>query len=127
MGAVGVFLFSFFRKPYVSKKEKSVIVDTCNLFEDYDKVVLSRDYKLPLNAEMIDYIFEYDLAEVDAATKAVIQDVFYEVQQYIKTLDEQFLPIDKFVDVVAQQYKALQMPELALLKNKLLKNFQKTY
>ena len=26
VGAVGVFLFSFFRKPYVSKKEKNVIV-----------------------------------------------------------------------------------------------------
>ena len=103
------------------QKEKCVIVDNYNLFEDYDKIVLSKDYKLPLNASMIDYIFEYDLTEVDVSTKAIIQDIFYEVQQYINSLEEQFLPIDKFVDVVAQQYKATQMPELALLKNKLLK------
>lgn len=103
------------------QKEKCVVIDNSNLFEDYNKVVLSKDYKLPLNSEMIDYIFEYDLAEVDASTKAIVQDIFYEVQQYIKTLDGQFLPIDKFVDVVAQQYKTSQMPELALLKNKLLK------
>ena len=70
---------------------------------------------------MIDYIFEYDLAEVEPSTKAVIQDIFYAVQQYIKTLDFEFLPIDNFVDVVANQYKEMQMPELALLKNKLLK------
>ena len=31
------------------------------------------------------------------------------------------MPIDKFVDVVAAQYKETQMPELALLKNRLLK------
>ena len=64
-------------------KEKSVIVDTCNLFEDYPKIVFSKDFKLPLNSKMIDYIFEYELAEVDAPTKAVIQDIFYAVQQYI--------------------------------------------
>lgn len=102
-------------------KEKSVIVDINNSFEDYPKIEFTKDFKLPLNAEMIDYIFEYDLAEVDASTKAVIQDIFYAVQQYIKTLEFEFLPIDNFVDVVANQYKEMQMPELALLKNKLLK------
>ena len=102
-------------------KEKSVVIDTCNLFEDYPKIEFAKDFKLPLNSKMIDFIFEYELAEVDAATKAVIQDIFYAVQQYIKTLDFEFLPIDNFVDVVANQYKEIQMPELALLKNKLLK------
>ena len=102
-------------------KEKSVVIDTCNLFEDYPKIEFAKDFKLPLNSKMIDFIFEYELAEVDAATKAVIQDIFYAVQQYIKTLDFEFLPIDNFVDVVANQYKEIQMPELAILKNKLLK------
>ena len=102
-------------------KEKSVIIDPCNLFEDYKKIVFTKDFKLPLNSRMIDYIFEYELAEVDAPTKAIIQDIFYAVQQYIQTLDFEFLPIDNFVDVVTNQYKETQMPELALLKNKLLK------
>lgn len=102
-------------------KEKSVIVDNANIFEDYPKIVFTKDFKLPLNSRMIDYIFEYELEEVDAPTKAVIQDIFYAVQQYIKSLDFEFLPIDNFVDVVANQYKEIQMPELALLKNKLLK------
>lgn len=102
-------------------KEKSVIIDADNFFEDYPKIEFAKDFKLPLNSEMIDYLFEYELTEVDAATKAVIQDIFYAVQQYIKSLDFEFLPIDNFVDVVANQYKDTQMPELALLKNKLLK------
>lgn len=102
-------------------KEKSVIVDLNNNFSEYSRIEFCKDFKLPLNSEMIDFIFEYELAEVDASTKAVIQDIFYAVQQYIKTLDFEFLPIDNFVEVVANQYKETQMPELALLKNKLLK------
>ena len=102
-------------------REKSVIIDDSNLFEDYEKIVFGKDFKLPLNAEMIDYLFEHELTEVDASTKAIIQDIFYAVQEYIKSLDFEFLPIDNFVDVVTNQYRATQMPELALLKNKLLK------
>jgi len=102
-------------------KEKSVIIDTDDLFADYPLIEFSKDFKLPLNAEMIDFLFEYELSGVDSSTKAVIQDIFYAIQQYIKTLEYEFLPIDKFVDVVAAQYKETQMPELALLKNRLLK------
>ena len=102
-------------------KEKSVIIDIDSIFEDYPKITVGNDFKLPLNSDFIDFLFENELKEVDAATKAVIQDVFYAVQQYIKTLDEEFLPIDNFIDVVTAQYKETQMPELALLKNKLLK------
>lgn len=102
-------------------REKSVIIDTCNLFEDYEKIEFGTDFKLPLNSKMIDYIFEQELTEVDAPTKAIIQDIFYAVQEYIRSLDFEFLPIDNFVDVVTNQYRETQMPELALLKNKLLK------
>ena len=102
-------------------KEKSVVIDSDNLFEEYPKITLCKDFKLPLNSDFIDFIFEHDLKNVDAATKAVIQDIFYAVQKYIKTLDKEFLPIESFIDVVTAQYKETQMPELALLKNKLLK------
>lgn len=102
-------------------KEKSVILDCDDLFEEYPRITLSKDFKLPLNSSFIDFIFEHDLKNVDAATKAVIQDIFYAVQQYIRTLDDEFLPIESFIDVVTAQYKETQMPELALLKNKLLK------
>ncbi len=108
-------------KQLFQMKEKSVIIDTDNIYDDYEKIKLGVDYKLPLNSEMIDYLFEYELEGVEASTKAVIQDIFYAVQQYINSLDFKFLPIDNFVNVVTNQYKELQMPELALLKNKLLK------
>ena len=102
-------------------KEKCVIIDNLNMFEDYPKLKIGTDFKLPLNSKMIDFIFENDLHDVNMETKAVIQDIFYAVQQYIDSLDFKFIPIDNFIDVVTNQYRDLQMPELALLKNKLLK------
>jgi len=102
-------------------KEKSVVIDVEDLFSEYPRITLGQDFKLPLDTSFIDFIFEHDLKNTDATTKAVIQDIFYAVQQYIKTLDNQYLPIENFIDVVTAQYKETQMPELALLKNKLLK------
>ena len=114
-------VISNFARQLFRLKEKCIIIDTASTFENYPILKLGQDFKLPLNSEMIDFIFDYELKDVDPSTKAVIQDIFYAIQQYINTLEDKFLSIDSFIDVVAAQYKETQMPELALLKNKLLK------
>ena len=101
--------------------EKCVVIDTDHNFGEFEPIRFKRNFKLPLNSRMIDYIYENDLSEVDATSKAVIQDIFYEVQQYTKTVADNYIPFDTFLNVVSQQYEATLMPELALLKNKLLK------
>jgi len=101
--------------------EKCVVIDTDHNFSEFEPFRFKRDFKLPLNSQMIDFIYENDLSEVDATSKAIIQDIFYEVQEYTKTVADNFIPFDSFVNVVSQQYEATQIPELALLKNKLLK------
>ena len=101
--------------------EKVVVIDVDHTFGEFEPIRFKRDFKLPLNARMIDYIYENDLEEVEAASKAVIQDIFYEVQQYTKTVDGNFIPFDTFLSVVSQQYEQSSIPELALLKHKLLK------
>ncbi len=101
--------------------EKTVVIDTDHTFGEFEPIRFKRNFKLPLNSRMIDFIYENDLSEVDATSKAVIQDIFYEVQQYTKTVEGNFIPFDTFINVVSQQYESTLMPELALLKNKLLK------
>lgn len=101
--------------------EKSVIIDTDGLFDSERTVVLGKDFKLPLNYETINYIYENDLEDVDAISKAVIQDIFLELQNYIQTLPERYLPFDTFIDVIDAQYRQSEIPQLILLKNKLLK------
>lgn len=99
--------------------EKSVVIDTEGQFDDY--ITIGKDFKLPLNVDTINYIYENDLDDVDATSKAIIQDIFLEVQEYIKTLPEKFLPFDNFVSVIDSQYRESGLSQLILLKNKLLK------
>ena len=104
-----------------SLNQKTVIIDVDGEFEYEGKFEFGYDFKLPLNYNTLNYIFDHDLEDVDAKSKAVIQDIFYEVQEYSKTLPHQFIPFNTFLEVVDAQYKETQIPELVLLKNKLLK------
>lgn len=101
--------------------KKAVIFDTDGLFDSDEKIVFGRDFKLPLNYDTINFIYDNDLEDVDATSKAIIQDIFIEVQEYTKTLPEGYLPFETFLNVVDQQYRETQITQLILLKNKLLK------
>lgn len=102
-------------------KEKIVIFDTDGEFDWDKKIVFGKDFKLPLNYDTINFIYDNDLEDVDATSKAIIQDIFIEVQEYTKTLPEGYLPFETFLNVVDQQYRETQITQLVLLKNKLLK------
>ncbi len=101
--------------------EKIVIFDTDGLFDAENKITFGKDFKLPLNYDTINFIYENELDDVDATSRAVIQDIFIEVQEYTKNLPEGYLPFETFINVVDQQYKETQIPQLVLLRNKLIK------
>ena len=101
--------------------EKIVIFDTNGLYDAENKITFGKDFKLPLNYDTINFIYENELDDVDATSRAVIQDIFIEVQEYTKNLPEGYLPFETFINVVDQQYKETQIPQLVLLKNKLIK------
>lgn len=101
--------------------EKIIIFDTDGLFDAENKITFGKDFKLPLNYDTINFIYENELDDVDATSRAVIQDIFIEVQEYTKNLPEGYLPFETFINVVDQQYKETQIPQLVLLKNKLIK------
>lgn len=102
-------------------KNKVVIFDTDGQFDCGNKLYFGKEFKLPLNYDTINFIYDTELEDVDATSKAIIQDIFIEVQEYTKTLPEGYLPFETFLNVVDQQYKETQITELVLLKNKLLK------
>jgi len=89
-----------------------------------EKIVAGEDFKLPLNYETINFIYEKGLDDAKAETKAMIQEIFLEVQNYVKTLKEQFIPFETFKSVVDEQYEETELVELVLLKNKLLKYYE---
>src|SRR5574344_445080 len=104
----------------VSKGERVVIFDR-NGNINLPQITASKEFKLPLNFESIDFIYSHGLKDASAESKAVIQDVFLEVQNYVNTLPDKFLPFDLFKNVVDDQYNATGLVQLVLLKNKLLK------
>ncbi|MCQ2789783.1 MAG: hypothetical protein MJ229_05325 [bacterium] len=109
-----------------NQNKKVVVVDLFgNLEYDTNKVVAGVDFKLPLNYQTINFIYEKGLDDASGETKATIQEVFLEVQNYVKTLDDGYLPFEDFKNVVDSQYEELELVELLLLKNKLLKFYDK--
>lgn len=94
------------------------------LGETQNTVVASKDFKLPLNYETINFIYEKGLEDAKAETKALIQEIFLEVQEYVKTLADKFIPFESFRSVVDDQYQESGFVELVLLKNKLLKYYE---
>lgn len=105
----------------VETGKKVVLLDVNGDFASEENFIFGKNFKLPLNSEFLDYIFENDLEGVEPVSKAVIQDIFKEVQDYMENLPQGYLPIDLFINVVDQQYKETGIAELVLLKNKLLK------
>lgn len=105
---------------------KKVLVIDCigDLEFAQDKITAGKDFKLPLNYELINFIYEKGLESATSETKALIQEIFLEVQNYIKTLDEKFIPFESFKNVVDSQYQETDLVELVLLKNKLLKYYE---
>ena len=87
------------------------------------QIIAGKDFKLPLNYESINFIYEKGLEDASLETKALIQEVFLEVQNYVKTLPEKFIPFETFKNVVDSQYEESELVELLLLKNKLLKYY----
>ena len=68
-------------------KDKIVVFDTDGLIESEQKIVFGKDFKLPLNYDTINFIYDNDLEDVDATSKAVIQDIFIE---YLEANDGSF-------------------------------------
>lgn len=121
------FLIKNFASQLASAGKKVLIFDLSGGFDSdfvQNKIKAGQNFKLPLNYETINFIYEKGLDDAKAETKALIQDIFLEVQNYIKTLGEKFIPFDTFKNVVDSQYEETNLVELVLLKNKLLKYYE---
>ena len=103
-------------------EDKIVVIDTDNNFDEYDSIRLRKDFRIPLNCQMIDFLFQNELSDIDLTSKAVIEEIFDEVREYAKTVD--FIPFESFINIISKQYDETQIPELALLKNKLKKYYE---
>ncbi len=106
--------------------KRTVIIDTVGT---YDKtggtLVAGRNFKLPVNYETLGFISEKGIDYKTLESKAIIQETFLELQYYVKTIENQYIPVNSLVDILEAQYKSSKMVELVLIKNALLKYQEK--
>lgn len=102
--------------------KKTVIIDTDgeSIF-DKNSLVMSDNFRLPINNQIINFIYENGLEYKSARSKAILQETFLEINYYLSSLDEPYIPVNKFIDILEKQYNESKLPELVLLKNVLVK------
>lgn len=89
--------------------------------EDTRKFALGEDFKLPISAETLNYIYENDLIGLTLEQKAIIQDIVLEIQEYIESQDSGYIPFNTLLSVVDEIYKEDKSVSIILFRNKLLK------
>ncbi len=106
--------------------KKVLVFDFVGNFDfSKNRLTAGKSFKLPLNSDAISFIYEKGLIDAKAETKALLQEVFLELQNYVKTIPDMFIPFETFLKVVDEQYQQLGYIELVLLKNRLLRFFEK--
>lgn len=106
----------------ISANEKVVVLDfdgCYNSIQNIPKLKITEDIKLPLDIDAFNTIFEYDIVDCPIEDKAVVQSIILELKEYLKTLDNQFLPFNLFKNVIEQEFAANPISGLMLLRNKL--------
>lgn len=105
---------------------KSVVIDFDGSIkiDNAFYVKLGDDLKIPLSYKTLNYIYENDLQLEALSTQAIVQDIINELQEYIKTLPDDFLPFSTVKNVIYAQYEENKIPELMLFKNKFVKYAQ---
>lgn len=98
--------------------EKSLIIDTLGIF-DFPKYVAGVDFKLPLNTESLNFIFEDCLTDATSDSKSLIKDIFNDLSDYSKTVP--FVPFGALKTIIDDMVDKSHIFKLLVLKNKLAK------
>jgi len=85
------------------------------------RLEIGKDLKLPLNSHGIDLIYQKTLSDISIESKAIIENIFMEVQDYADSCELGYIPFSSFREVVEDQHKNSDITELIILKNSLAK------
>ena len=108
------------------KKQKTLIIDFENAAEytDANILELGKEFKLPIDNNTLNYIYENDLTGLTVEQKTIVQDIILEIQDYIDSIDTGYIPFDTLLSVVNEIYETDKSVGVILFRNKLLKYHQ---
>ena len=96
----------------------TIVFDTEGSYEGI-KLVAGKDFKLPLNAHSIQFIYDKYFADITDASKALVADIFKELKEYAETVP--FIPFKTFKSVVDEVVNFTQNLQLFFFKTKMNK------
>lgn len=105
-----------------AKQRKVILLDFDGRYSsivNVPRVKIAESFKLPLNIEAFNTILEYDVVDCPIEDKAVIQSIVLELREYLKTIENKFLPFTLFKNVVDNEFMSNPISGLMLLRNKL--------
>lgn len=100
---------------------KTIILDTQGTCSGI-KLTAGLDFKLPLNAHSIGFIYENYFSDITDASKALITDIFNELKEYATTVP--YIPFKIFKNVIDQVLDYSQNLSLYFFKTKLERLYQ---
>ncbi|MCM1003831.1 MAG: hypothetical protein NC408_05745 [Candidatus Gastranaerophilales bacterium] len=103
---------------------KVLIIDMLGVIEG-QKYVAGVDFKLPLNTESLEFMYEDCLNDATAESKSLIKEIFNDLSEYSKTVP--FLPFGALKSIVDDMVDKQHVFKLLVLKNKLAKFAQQGY
>lgn len=98
--------------------KKALIIDTLGIF-DAPKFVAGVDFKLPLNTDALEFMFEDCLNDATSDSKNLIKEIFQDLADYSRTVP--FLPFGALKTIVDEMVDKSHIFKLLVLKNKLAK------
>lgn len=103
---------------------KVLVIDMLGIIEG-QKYVAGVDFKLPLNTESLEFMYEDCLNDATADSKNLIKEIFNDLSEYSKTVP--FLPFGALKSIVDDMVDKQHVFKLLVLKNKLAKFAQQGY
>ncbi len=104
------------------KQRKVILLDfdgRYNRIANVPRLTITESFNFPLNMDAFNNILEYDTVDCPIEDKAVIQSIVLELRDYVKTLENKFLPFTLFKNVVISEFAANPISGLMVLRNKL--------
>lgn len=98
--------------------QKPLIIDTLGIF-DTPKFVAGVDFKLPLNTDALQFLYEDCLNDATSDSKSLIKEIFQDLAEYSKTVP--FVPFAALKTIVDDMVTKSHVFKLLVLKNKLAK------
>ena len=111
-------------KEQTKDNERFIIIDTDNSIAS-QKYTAGTDFKIPLNTEALEFIYNECLADATADSKAMIKDIFKDLSDYSKTVS--FVPFEALKSIIDDMVNKSHVFKLIVLKNKLEKIYKLGY